>query len=108
MYGINGEKKLTETFLDHLSGYKNSSPVRIGNAAYHQKQNDIYGILMDMIYQLIRNFSNDIENGEELWGITKSIVWVVDNHWQEADKGFGSLGVRISILPFQKCYVDSC
>ena len=87
MYGINGEKKLTETFLDHLSGYKNSSPVRIGNAAYHQKQNDIYGILMDMIYQLIRNFSNDIENGEELWGITKSIVWVVDNHWQEADKG---------------------
>lgn len=87
MYGINGEKKLTETFLDHLSGYKNSSPVRIGNAAYHQKQNDIYGILMDMIYQLIRNFSNDIENGEELWGITKSIVWVVDKHWQEADKG---------------------
>ena len=87
MYGINGEKKLTETFLDHLSGYKNSSPVRIGNAAYHQRQNDIYGILMDMIYQLIRNFSNDIENGEELWGITKSIVWVVDKHWQEADKG---------------------
>ena len=81
------KKKLTETFLEHLSGYKNSSPVRIGNAAYHQKQNDIYGILMDMIYQLLRNFSNDIENGEELWGITKSIVWVVDTHWQEADKG---------------------
>lgn len=87
MYGINGQKKLTEEFLEHLSGYENSNPVRIGNAAYMQKQNDIYGILMDMIHQLLVNFSNDIENGEELWSITKSIVWVVNKHWQEADKG---------------------
>lgn len=87
MYGINGEKKLTEEFLDHLSGYQNSNPVRIGNAAYKQKQNDIYGILMDMIYQLLANFSNDIENGEALWNITKGIVWVVDKHWREPDKG---------------------
>ena len=87
MYGINGEKKLTETFLDHLSGYKDSSPVRIGNAAYMQKQNDIYGILMDMIHQLILHFDNDIENGEALWNITKGIVWTVKKHWQEPDKG---------------------
>lgn len=87
MYGINGEKKLTEETLEHLSGYKNSKPVRIGNAAYHQKQNDIYGILMDVIHQLLVNFSNDIENGEELWTITKGIVWVVSNHWEEPDKG---------------------
>ncbi|MFD2823392.1 glycoside hydrolase family 15 protein [Lacinutrix iliipiscaria] len=87
MYGINGEKKLTEEFLDHLSGYENSSPVRIGNAAYKQKQNDIYGILMDMIHQLLQSFNNDIENGEELWSITKGIVWVVNKHWREADKG---------------------
>lgn len=87
MYGINGEKKLTEEFLEHLSGYKGSSPVRIGNAAYKQKQNDIYGILMDMIHQLILNFSNDIEDGESLWSITKGIVWVVQKHWKEPDKG---------------------
>ena len=87
MYGINGEKKLTEETLDHLSGYKDSSPVRIGNAAYEQKQNDIYGILMDVIHQLLVNFSNDIENGEELWTMTKGIVWVVSKHWQEPDKG---------------------
>jgi len=87
MYGINGEKKLTETFLEHLAGYKNSSPVRIGNAAYKQKQNDIYGILMDMIHQLLINFDNDIEDGEALWNITKGIVWVVHKHWQEPDKG---------------------
>jgi GH15 family glucan-1,4-alpha-glucosidase len=87
MYGISGEKKLTEESLDHLSGYKNSSPVRVGNAAYKQKQNDIYGILMDVIHQLLVNFSNDIENGEELWTITKGIVWVVGKHWEEPDKG---------------------
>jgi GH15 family glucan-1,4-alpha-glucosidase len=87
MYGISGEKKLTEETLDHLTGYKNSSPVRIGNAAYEQKQNDIYGILMDVIHQLLVNFSNDIEDGEELWTMTKGIVWVVSKHWQEPDKG---------------------
>ena len=87
MYGINGEKQLTEIHLEHLSGYKNSTPVRIGNAAYQQKQNDIYGILMDLIYQLLVNFSNDIENGEALWDITKGIVWVVNKHWHEPDKG---------------------
>ena len=87
MYGISGEKKLTEITLEHLSGYKNSTPVRVGNAAYEQKQNDIYGILMDVIHQLLVNFSNDIDDGEELWTITKGIVWVVSKHWQEPDKG---------------------
>ena len=87
MYGINGEKHLEEGFLEHLSGYEGSKPVRIGNAAFEQKQNDIYGILMDMIHQLLVNFGDDIENGEELWSITKGIVWVVEKHWQEPDKG---------------------
>ena len=87
MYGINKEKKLTEMTLDHLEGYKGSSPVRIGNAAYKQKQNDIYGILMDVIYEQLVKFDNDIENGEELWNITKGIVWIVEKHWKEADKG---------------------
>jgi GH15 family glucan-1,4-alpha-glucosidase len=87
MYGINGQKELTEEFLSHLAGYKDSSPVRIGNAAYKQKQNDIYGILMDMIHGLLLNFSNDIGDGEALWSITKGIVWVVSKHWQEPDKG---------------------
>lgn len=87
MYGINKEKKLTEKSLDHLDGYKGSKPVRVGNAAYKQKQNDIYGILMDVIYEQLNKFSNDIENGEELWSITKGIVWIVSKHWQEPDKG---------------------
>lgn len=87
MYGINKEKNLTEKTLDHLEGYRGSKPVRIGNAAYKQKQNDIYGILMDVIYEQLAKFSNDIENGEDLWSITKGIVWIVSKHWREPDKG---------------------
>jgi len=102
MYGINKEKKLTEEILDHLSGYQNSKPVRIGNAAYIQRQNDIYGILMDVIHQQLINFSNDIENGEELWNITKGIAWVVGNHWQEKDKGIWEFRTEERHFTFSK------
>ena len=50
MFGIGGETELTEKTLDHLSGYIGSKPVRIGNAAYEQRQNDVYGALLDSIY----------------------------------------------------------
>jgi len=107
MYGINKEKNLTEETLDHLSGYKGSKPVRIGNAAYKQKQNDIYGILMDVIYAQLVKFSTNIENGEELWGITKGIVWIVARHWKEADKGIWELRTEERHFTFSKvlCWV---
>ena len=78
MYGINGEKMLTEETLNHLSGYKNSSPVRVGNAAFIQKQNDIYGILVDAIHYQIEKYIDKNDKHEELWSIVKNIVWVVD------------------------------
>ena len=107
MYGINKEKLLTEKTLDHLGGYKNSKPVRIGNAAYKQRQNDIYGILMDVIHQQLVNFSTDIENGEELWTITKGIVWVVNKHWKEPDKGIWEFRTEERHFTFSKvlCWV---
>jgi GH15 family glucan-1,4-alpha-glucosidase len=52
MMGIGGEMEIPETILDHLEGYRRSSPVRIGNAASKQLQLDIYGILADYIYLL--------------------------------------------------------
>ena len=82
MYGINGEKMLTEETLDHLSGYKNSRPVRVGNAAFIQKQNDIYGILVDAIHYQIEKYIDENDKHEELWSIVKNIVWVVDNNWK--------------------------
>jgi GH15 family glucan-1,4-alpha-glucosidase len=50
MYGIGGEHDLTESTLDHLSGYEGAKPVRIGNGAYDQRQNDVWGALLDAIY----------------------------------------------------------
>jgi GH15 family glucan-1,4-alpha-glucosidase len=50
MYGIGGEKELTESSLDHLGGYGGARPVRIGNGAFDQRQNDVWGALLDSIY----------------------------------------------------------
>lgn len=87
MYGINGEKNLEENILDHLEGYEGSKPVRIGNAAFVQKQNDIYGILMDAIYFQLDRYPSDRDYHEEIWGMVKNIVWVVSNNWTLPDKG---------------------
>ena len=102
MYGLNKEKELTERTLDHLSGYMGSTPVRVGNAAYKQRQNDIYGILMDVIYTQLMEFRTDIENGEELWSITKGIVWIVGKHWQEPDKGIWEFRAEDQHFTFSK------
>ncbi len=50
MYGIGGERDLTESTLDHLGGYGGAQPVRIGNGAFDQRQNDVWGALLDSIY----------------------------------------------------------
>ena len=50
MYGVRGEKDLEESTLDHLKGYEGSRPVRIGNGAYNQRQNDVYGAVLDSVY----------------------------------------------------------
>ncbi len=107
MYGINREKTLTEETLDHLSGYENSSPVRIGNAAYVQKQNDIYGILMDVIFQQFTNFKISLENSESLWTIVRSIVRIVENNWQKPDKGIWEIRTEEKHFTFSKvlCWV---
>ncbi|MEC7829902.1 MAG: glycoside hydrolase family 15 protein, partial [Bacteroidota bacterium] len=107
MYGIDGQKKLTEKTLKHLSGYENSRPVRIGNAAYIQKQNDIYGILIDAIHYQIEKFSvKDFQN-EKLWSIVKSMVWVVENNWKLPDKGIWEFRNEDQHFTFSKllCWV---
>ncbi|MBN1118364.1 MAG: glycoside hydrolase family 15 protein [Bacteroidales bacterium] len=107
MYGINGQKTLTEQILHHLSGYKDSFPVRIGNAAYKQKQNDIYGILMDVIYQQFELYENSLENNETLWTITRSIVKIVDKNWRKADRGIWEIRTEQRHFTFSKvlCWV---
>lgn len=85
--GIRGERKLTEVILDHLSGYKNSKPVRIGNDAYHQRQNDSFGYLMDLIYQYYRLMPGTLDEIEDMWEMVKSIMMTVVEDWRKPDKG---------------------
>ena len=87
MYGIRGERQLTELTLDHLAGYKESRPVRIGNDAYHQRQNDSYGYLMDLIYQYYRLMPGQLDEVEDMWEMVKSIVMTVMEDWRKPDKG---------------------
>jgi alpha,alpha-trehalase len=107
MYGINKEKNLRERILTHLSGYEDSAPVRIGNAAYKQKQHDIYGILMDVIYQQFHLFEVSLQNSEELWTITRSIVRIVRKNWRKPDRGIWEIRTDQRHFVFSKllCWV---
>jgi GH15 family glucan-1,4-alpha-glucosidase len=107
MYGINREKTLTEEKLTHLKGYKNSAPVRIGNCAYLQKQNDIYGVLVDVIYHQFTRFEISLENSESLWTIVRSIVRIVKNNWKKPDKGIWEIRTDEKQFTFSKvlCWV---
>ena len=84
MYGLDGKQKLEEICLDHLCGYENSRPVRIGNAAYEQLQLDIYGEMMDSIY-LANKYGHSISY--EGWQNTQRILEWLENNWQRADEG---------------------
>lgn len=107
MYGINGEKRLIESELPHLSGYEGSVPVRIGNAAYKQKQNDIYGILLDVIHQQLEIYDVSLEYTEELWTIVRNIMKVVETNWQKPDRGIWEIRSENRHFTFSKvlCWV---
>jgi len=107
VYGINGEKKLTEQILGHLQGYEGSEPVRQGNDAYRQKQNDIFGVLMDVIYQQFKIFDVSLESSEALWTITRSIVKTVKKNWRKPDRGIWEIRTEPKHFTFSKvlCWV---
>jgi len=84
MYGIDGRHELPEETLRHFEGYRNSSPVRIGNAAYDQLQLDIYGELMDSVY-LYDKYGEPTHY--DLWSnLVRLIDWVCRN-WRQPDEG---------------------
>jgi len=88
IYGINGEEKLDEETLDHLSGYEGSKPVRIGNDAYKQQQNDLYGELIETIFTyFVVNRRSSFQVNEEIWTMTRSLVNRVRDTWRNSDCG---------------------
>jgi GH15 family glucan-1,4-alpha-glucosidase len=102
MYGIRGEHGLDETELSHLSGYENSKPVRIGNAAYSQRQNDVFGYLLNVIHQYYEFFPGTLDEIEDIWEIVRNISWTVSTHWEKPDKGIWEIRNYESHFVFSK------
>lgn len=84
LYGLHGDTELEEQTLDHLSGYRNSRPVRIGNDARAQRQHDIYGELVLAIYETSRH-GRDLS--AESWEAIRAVVDHVCTIWDEPDMG---------------------
>ncbi len=88
MYGINGERLINERILGHLDGFEGSRPVRVGNAAYRQRQNDVYGELIEAIYAYyIANPRHEKDVDEELWTVVRSLANKVVDTWRSPDCG---------------------
>jgi GH15 family glucan-1,4-alpha-glucosidase len=84
MYGVGGESDLTERTLDHLSGYEGARPVRIGNGAFNQRQNDVWGALLDSIYLHAKALRGSFEDARPL--IAEQIEAAIAA-WSHPDQG---------------------
>ena len=84
MYGVAGERRLTELELDWLPGYEGSAPVRIGNGAAQQYQLDVYGELMDSLHQARRA---GIPSHPTAWHVQRVLLDFLETGWREPDEG---------------------
>src|SRR5215469_7843180 len=84
MYGLAGERRLPEHELSHLSGYANSRPVRIGNAASSQLQLDVYGEVLDSLYQARRS---GLVTPTDIWDLEVALGRHLEHLWREPDEG---------------------
>ncbi len=84
MYGIDGRRDLTESTRDELSGYAGAHPVRIGNGAFDQRQNDVFGAVLDSILLHSRRSQR---LPRRLWGLVESQARCAEAVWREPDQG---------------------
>lgn len=92
MYGVAGERRLTEWTADWLPGYADSKPVRIGNAAHKQVQIDVYGELMDALHQ---GRKGGLGGSETAWRLQRALLQQLAQIWDQPDEGIWEVrGVR--------------
>jgi GH15 family glucan-1,4-alpha-glucosidase len=84
MYGLGGERRLVEWECDWLPGYEGSKPVRIGNAAVDQLQLDVYGEVMDALYQARQG---SLKADKTAWGLQLELMRHLERAWHEPDAG---------------------
>jgi GH15 family glucan-1,4-alpha-glucosidase len=84
MYGVNGERDLAESTLDDLSGYDGARPVRVGNGAYNQRQNDVFGAVLDSVLLHSRRSQR---LPRRLWPLVEAQAECAAKVWREPDQG---------------------
>ncbi len=84
MYGLAGERRLEELTLPWLAGYEGSQPVRVGNAAFRQRQIDVYGEVADAMFQ---SRKLGLHESDDMWRLEQNLVDYLQKHWQEPDRG---------------------
>ncbi|NJP25142.1 glycoside hydrolase family 15 protein [Microbispora sp. CL1-1] len=84
LYGVAGERRLPEMTLDWLSGYENSTPVRIGNGAATQLQLDIYGEVVDALYQARKQ---GMPPDNHAWALVTKVMEFFEHNWDQPDEG---------------------
>jgi GH15 family glucan-1,4-alpha-glucosidase len=116
MYGVGGETRLDEETLDHLSGYEGARPVRVGNAAYRQRQHDVWGAVLDSVWLHTKSrdylpervwpaLARQVERALESWDQPDMGIWEVRGQprhftssklmcWVAADRGARLARVR--------------
>jgi len=84
MYGLGGERRLAEQELDHLAGYADSTPVRIGNAASDQRQLDVYGEILDTLHL---DRCSGLSPEDDAWSMQLGMLDFLESIWSEPDRG---------------------
>jgi alpha,alpha-trehalase len=105
MYTIDGKSEVTERTLDHLEGYRGSRPVRVGNAAFEQKQLDIYGEVIDAVYLYHERTNRPVRR--EWWDEVKFMADQTIEGWREPDYGIWEVrgGPRQFLYSKLMCWV---
>lgn len=84
LYGVDGRRRVDEQEIDWLPGYEDSRPVRIGNAAHEQRQLDVYGEIMDAMYQA---HVHHIPPDPAAWDLRKALLEHLETCWRDPDDG---------------------
>ena len=85
LYGVDGERRLGEEEIPWLPGYDGSRPVRVGNAAYEQRQLDVYGEVMDV--DCTSASAHGLQPDDDAWALQRSMLEFLESHWDEPDEG---------------------
>jgi len=107
LYPIKHRGHLAEKELPWLRGYEDSRPVRVGNAAIRQRQNDIYGIVLDVIYESLTMFNKSLNHKEDLWTVVRTLARHVKDNWKGLDSSIWEFRSEQKHFTFSKilCWV---